>query len=129
MPVFRRDDSDSFPLILWASVCLTMLRLCLEAAAWLVLWQVYGRQTVAGLHLSMVRIKPELVVSNGDVLRGFGPLHFFYGVGLWIPTTVRLPTNQQPVPVAHPSATADGTDSAAFRTTDQNTVALTSVSH
>lgn len=87
MAIFSRDDSDSAALILWASVCLTMLRLSLEAATWLVLWQVYGRQTVARLHLSMVRIKPELVVSNGDVLRGFGPIHYFYGVGLWIPSS------------------------------------------
>lgn len=41
-------------------------------------------------HLWLVRAKPELVVSNGDVLRGFGPIHYFYGVALWIPATIAV---------------------------------------
>ena len=86
-PLFRRTDSDSALLIVWASVTFTVLRLSLEASNWLILWQVYGRKTVAAGHLSLLRTKPELVVSNGDVLRGLGPIHYFYGVGLWLPTT------------------------------------------
>jgi len=38
--------SDSAALILWAGVVIMMLRLSLEAAGWVVLWQVYGWQTV-----------------------------------------------------------------------------------
>lgn len=88
MAIFRRDDSESAALILWVSVAFTMLRLSLEAADWLVLRQVYGRRTVAHEHLSIVSIKPELVVSNGDVLRGFAPTHYFYGISIWLPMTV-----------------------------------------
>lgn len=92
MGIFRRDDSDSAALILWASVVITMLRLSREAAAWLVLWQVYGWRTVAIEHLSLVRIKPELVVSNGDVLRGLGKIFYLYGVGIWLPSSVLVLT-------------------------------------
>jgi hypothetical protein len=71
-------------------VVFTILRLSVEASNWLVLWQVYGQRTVAHYHLSVVRIKPELVVSNGDILRGFGPIHYFYGASLWITTIAIL---------------------------------------
>lgn len=90
MALFHRNDSDSAFLILWASVAITMLRLSLEAAARLVLWQVYGWHAVAREHLSLVRIKPQLVVSNGDVLRGFGTIHYLYGVGIWLSSTALL---------------------------------------
>lgn len=88
--LFRRTDSDSAAIIVWASVALTVLRLSLEASNRLILWQVYGWRTVSANHLSLVRVKPELVVSNGDVLRGFGPIHYLYGVALWIPTTIAI---------------------------------------
>lgn len=90
MDIFRRDDSDSAALILWASVAITMLRVSLEAAAWLVLWQVYGWRTVARKHLSLVRIKPHLVVSNGDVLHGLDQIHYLYGVGIWLSSTTLI---------------------------------------
>lgn len=85
-----RNDGDSAALIVWGSVVLTILRLSMEAANWLVLWQIYGKRTVAQDHLSIVKIKPVLVVSNGDVLRGFGAVHWFYGVALWIPSTLAV---------------------------------------
>lgn len=88
--LFRRTDSDSAAIIVWASVALTVLRLSLEASNRLILWQVYGRRAVVANHLWLVRAKPELVVSNGDVLRGFGPIHYFYGVALWIPATIAV---------------------------------------
>jgi hypothetical protein len=76
--------------LLWARVCLTVLRLSLEASSRMVLWLAYGRETVARAHLSIVSTKPHLVVSNGDVLRDLGPLHFAMGVLLWIPSSVIL---------------------------------------
>jgi hypothetical protein len=60
----------------------------MEASNWLILFYVYGRQRVIVDHLSLVRIKPQLVVSNGAVLRGLGPLHYLIGVSLWISTTL-----------------------------------------
>ena len=91
MPIlFRRSDSDSAAFIVWSSVVSCVLRVSLEVSNWLVLWQVYGRRTVAASHLSIVSMKPELVVCNGDVLRGFGPLHYMYGVGIWIPSTIAI---------------------------------------
>ena len=86
--LFQRTDSDSAAFIVWASVSLTVLRLSLEVSNRLILWQVYGRRTVSANHLALVSVKPQLVASNGDVLRGFGPIHYLYGVALWIPTTI-----------------------------------------
>jgi hypothetical protein len=79
---------DSAAVIVWASICLTALRVSLEAANRLVLWRVYGSTVVARQHLSMVRIKPVLMVSNGDILRGWGFIHFLFGISLWIPVSV-----------------------------------------
>ncbi len=67
-----------------------MLRFSLETSNRLILWQVYGWEAVKRDHISIVSIKPLLVVSNGDVLRGMGPIHFFYGIGLWIPLTFAI---------------------------------------
>jgi hypothetical protein len=86
----RWSHSNSAALIVWGSISLTDLRLSLEASNWLLLWYVYGWQRVARDHLSIVRHKPQLVVSNGDLLQGLGPLHFLFGVSLWIPTTIAV---------------------------------------
>ena len=86
----RWSRSNSAALIVWGSICLTDLRLSLKASNWLILWYVYGWQIVARDHLSIVRHKPQLVVSNGDILRGLGALHFLFGVSLWILTTIAV---------------------------------------
>lgn len=77
-------------MIVWASVVLSAMRFSLETSNRLILWQAYGWQKVQHEHLSIVRIKPQLVVSNGDILRSLGPLHFLYGIALWIPLTFAI---------------------------------------
>lgn len=74
-------------MIVWSSVTLSTMRLSSEVAKKLTLWYLYGVNTVAHDHLSIVRVKPELIVSNGDVLKGWGPFHFLISVSLWLPTT------------------------------------------
>lgn len=69
---------------------LSILRLSLEVSNRLILWQAYGWQRVQHDHLSIVRIKPHLVVSNGNILRSLGALHFLYGIALWIPLTFAI---------------------------------------
>ena len=64
-----------------------MLRFSLETSNRLILWQAYGWEKAQHEHLSVVRVKPQLVVSNGDILRSLGPVHFLYGIALWIPLT------------------------------------------
>lgn len=88
--LLQRDDTDSAAVIVWASVVLSVMRISLETSNRLILWQAYGWQKVQHEHLSIVRVKPQLVVSNGDILRGLGPLHFLYGIALWIPLTFAI---------------------------------------
>jgi hypothetical protein len=83
----RREGRGTAALIVWSSICLTVLRLSLEASNRLILWHLYGYRTVANYNLSIVRVKPELVVSNGDVLKGWGFIHYLIGVSLWIPVS------------------------------------------
>jgi hypothetical protein len=71
-------------------VVLSILRLSLEVSNRLILWQAYGWQKVQHDHLSIARIKPQLVVSNGEILRGLGPLHFLYAIALWIVLTFAI---------------------------------------
>lgn len=69
---FLDPDRGSAAIIVWSSVTLSALRLSLEAANRLILWHLYGYNTVTHDHLSIVRIKPNLLVSNEDVLKGWG---------------------------------------------------------
>lgn len=85
-----RQSVRSTWLVTFMAVGTAALRLAIAAANQTVLWQVYGRERVAREHLSMVKIKPRLVVSNGDVLEGRGFYHYLIGVGIWLPLAVGL---------------------------------------
>lgn len=93
MPKFiSHADSGSAATIVWSSVTLTALRLSLEAANRLILLHLYGYNTVTHDHLSIVRVKPELVVSNGDILKGWGFFHYLIGASLWLASTLFILT-------------------------------------
>jgi hypothetical protein len=66
------------------------LRIAIAASNQIMLWLVYGRDRVAREHLSITRVKPRLVVSNGDVLEGKGFYHYLMGVGIWFPLAIGL---------------------------------------
>ena len=66
------------------------LRFALWASNVITLWYLYGWATVRHDHLTIVRVKPDLVVSNGDVLHGIGGYHYFVGVVVWLPLTIGL---------------------------------------
>ena len=83
-----RANRDSAAMIVWAGVCFSALRVSLEAANKFVLWRVYGSRVVARQHLTIVRIKPVLLVSNGDILRDWGFIHFLLGIAMWLALSV-----------------------------------------
>lgn len=80
-----RSQVHSLALVLWMSVVAGALRFSIWAANEITLWYLYGWATVKHDHLRIVRFKPELVVSNGDVLKGIGFYHYLVGVGIWLP--------------------------------------------
>jgi hypothetical protein len=70
------------------SACATGgLKIGLRVSDAVILRQVYGAPRVAAEGLTIVKTKPHLVVSNGDVLKDHGFIHFlivapfFLGVG------------------------------------------------
>jgi len=70
------------------SACATAgLKVGLRTSDAIILRQVYGAQRVAAEGLTIVKTKPHLVVSNGDVLEDHGFIHFlivipfFLGIG------------------------------------------------
>jgi hypothetical protein len=71
-------------LVIWMALVTAALRIALEVSNVIILYHMYGRATVQRLHLRIVGVKPQLVVSNGDVLRGIGPYHYFLGVAIWL---------------------------------------------
>lgn len=85
-----RQRAGSIMPITWMATATSALRIALWASSEITLWYLYGRATVEREHLRITRIKPQLVVSNGDVLRGIGPYHYFVGVALWLPLTCGL---------------------------------------
>ena len=84
-----RSKVPALWLVAWMALASGSLRLALWASDRITLWYLYGAATVKHDHLRMLRTKP-LTVSNGDVLRGIGPYHYFVGVGIWIPVAVLL---------------------------------------
>lgn len=88
--VKAQEQIRSLWLVIAMSVCTAALRMAIWAANQLTLRYLYGSATVSRLHLRIVRVKPQLVVSNGDVLRGIGFYHYLVGVAVWIPLSVTL---------------------------------------
>ena len=87
MTTIRDRDAHSVWLIVVLAVATGMLRLSVMAADTLVLWRVYGRERVLREQLAITRTKPELVVSNGDVLHGHAFPHFAVGAAIWLVAT------------------------------------------
>ena len=77
-------------LVAAAAIAAGLLRFALWAANVITLWYLYGWATVNHDHLKIVRVKPDLVVSNGDVLHGIGGYHYFVGVAVWLPLGIGL---------------------------------------
>jgi hypothetical protein len=81
---------------LWVVIAVAVisgaLRFAIWAANWIVLWYLYGSARVKHDHLRMVRIKPNLVVSNGDVLHGFGFCHYLVSMAIWLILALSLLT-------------------------------------
>jgi multisubunit Na+/H+ antiporter MnhG subunit len=77
-------NAQSVWLILCMAIGTAMLRLSIMLANTLVLWHVYGRTRVVREHLQITKSKPELVVSNGDILRGLTFQHYLIGAAIWV---------------------------------------------
>lgn len=88
----RFRDAQSVWLIICMAVATAALRLSIVLANALVLWRVYGRARVLREHLQITSSKPELVVSNGDVLRALTFQHYVTGVAIWLVISVLVIT-------------------------------------
>jgi len=77
-------------LVIFMAVAASSFRIANWAANQITLWYLYGWATVERDHLRIVKIKPQLGVSNGDVLRGMGGYHYFVGIAIWLPLTFGL---------------------------------------
>jgi Na+-transporting NADH:ubiquinone oxidoreductase subunit NqrB len=85
-----RQSVRSVWLVIFIAVCTATIRISNWAASEITLIYLYGRATVAHDHLRITRMKPQLVVSNGDVLRGIGFYHYLAGVAIWLPLAIGL---------------------------------------
>jgi hypothetical protein len=83
----EKPDTGPAGIILFFAITATALRACYELAFRVILWHTYGFSKVASEHLKIIKAKPGLVVSNGDVLYGMGFTHYAIGVVLWLPLT------------------------------------------
>jgi uncharacterized membrane protein YhaH (DUF805 family) len=106
----RKESMNGQVLVIFMVSALSMLRIALWGASQIVLFQVYGRERVARDHLRLVRFKPQLVVSNGDVLWGRGFEHYLVGIMIWLPSTILLfLAAWKLLPKAHHDALRQGT--------------------
>jgi hypothetical protein len=77
-------------LVIWLVITLSMLRIASWVSGQIILIHAYGWGRVSREHLQMARLKPLLVVSNGDVLPYSPFVHYIIGVAIWLPSAVLL---------------------------------------
>jgi len=77
-------------LVLFMLICMTSLRIAIWGASKIILFQVYGSERVGREHLEIVKIKPRLVVSNGDILAHRGFEFFLIGQLIWLSLSVAV---------------------------------------
>lgn len=75
-------------IIIVVTAAVAFLRIAVRAADRILLLLVYGRHRVLTEHLAIIKAKPDIVVSNGDVLYGKGFEHYLLGVSIWMITTI-----------------------------------------
>jgi hypothetical protein len=77
-------------LVFWLVITLSMLRIASWASGQILILHAYGWERVSREHLQMERLKPLLVVSNGDVLPISPVVHYLIGVAIWMPSATLL---------------------------------------
>jgi len=88
----QKESLNGRVLLLFICIALSTLRIGIWISNWIVLFWVYGRERVFREHLEIVKIKPLLVVSNGDVFGPLGFVHFLIAVILWMVLSISLLT-------------------------------------
>jgi hypothetical protein len=86
----QHESLNGHFLVIFMVIAMSMFRIASWAAGRIILLLAYGRTRVSREHLELVKIKPQLLVSNGDVLWNKGFEHFLIGQTIWIPTTCLL---------------------------------------
>ena len=84
----QSESLNGRALVIWLVVTLSMLRIASWVSGEILVIHVYGWKRVLHEHLQLTRLKPLLVVSNGDVLPNSPALHYLIGVVIWIPSTM-----------------------------------------
>lgn len=106
----RNESLNGQILVIFMVSALSMLRIALWGASQIVLLEVYGRDRVTREHLKLVKFKPQLAVSNGDVLWGRGFEHYLIGMAIWLPSTILIfLVAWKLLPKAHHDAMRQGT--------------------
>jgi len=90
LTIKQNESLNGRVLVIFIAIAMSMLRIGEWVASQVVLFQVYGRERVSREHLQIVKIKPRLVVSNGDVLWSRGFEHFLIVGTIWMTLTVLL---------------------------------------
>jgi hypothetical protein len=86
----QSESLRSRALVIWLVITLSMLRIASWLSSQIILIYVYGWGRVSREHLQMARLKPLLVVSNGDVLPTSPFVHYLIGVAIWLPSAVLI---------------------------------------
>jgi len=73
-------------LVIFAACGTAGFKTAVMASDAIILRWVYGHEHVAREHLTIVSLKPEPKVSNGDVLSGYGFAHFLIGTPIFFGT-------------------------------------------
>jgi hypothetical protein len=81
------ESRISLSVVVFVTVGTILARLCFYAAGIILLIWTYGRDRVLREHLSIMKYKPQIIVSNGDVLLGQRNLATSIGALMWLVST------------------------------------------
>jgi hypothetical protein len=79
-----RKSGGSAALVVFVTVGTIMARVSFEVSSIILLVSTYGRDQVFAQHLRIVKYKPDMLVSNGDVLYGKGFILYIIGLVIWL---------------------------------------------
>jgi hypothetical protein len=77
-------------LLIWLVITLSMLRIASWVSGQILLIHAYGWERVSREHLQLAKLKPLLMVSNGDALPTSPFVHYLIGVAIWLPSAVLI---------------------------------------
>jgi len=86
--IANEKKTASSAVVIFVTSATVLIRISIFLSDKILLLWIYGWHRLVTEHLAIIKEKPNIIVSNGDVLYGKGFPHYLIGVSIWLPSTV-----------------------------------------